>query len=92
MHDQVQHFLDRKEVEERVLNVIKAYGGDKIDGSKVKAGAHFRTDLGLDSLDEVELVMAFEEEFGVEVSDADAEKIHSVTDAVDHISRAPHAR
>jgi NADH dehydrogenase (ubiquinone) 1 alpha/beta subcomplex 1 len=58
----------------------------------VTPGASFEKDLGLDSLDVVELVMAFEEEFGVEIPDADADKIVSVTDAVKYIAAHPMAK
>lgn len=54
--------------------------------------AHFEKDLGLDSLDVVELVMAFEEEFQVEIPDADADKIFSVEDAVNYIASHPMAK
>lgn len=50
------------------------------------------SDLGLDSLDTVELVMAMEEEFSVEIPDDDADKIHSVEEAVDYFSNHPHAK
>ncbi|MCU0882950.1 MAG: acyl carrier protein [Hyphomonadaceae bacterium] len=55
------------------------------DADKVVAGASFIDDLGADSLDTVELVMAFEEEFGVEIPDDAAEKIQTVGDAVSFI-------
>lgn len=54
--------------------------------------ANFEKDLGLDSLDVVELVMAFEEEFAVEIPDADADKIFSVEDAVNYIASHPMAK
>ena len=56
-----------------------------VDESKVSDEASFIDDLGADSLDTVELVMAFEEEFGSEISDSDAEKILTVGDAVKFI-------
>lgn len=59
---------------------------------KVVPAAHFEKDLGLDSLDVVELVMAFEEEFAVEIPDADADKIFSVEDAVNYIASHPMAK
>lgn len=52
----------------------------------------FQADLGLDSLDTVEVVMAFEEEFSVEIPDAEADKILSVADAVAYLSAHPQAR
>ena len=56
-----------------------------VDEDKVIEGASFIDDLGADSLDTVELVMAFEEEFGSEISDSEAEKILTVGDAVKFI-------
>ena len=53
--------------------------------------ASFTADLGLDSLDAVEVVMAIEEEFNIEIPDADADAIASVQQAVDYISRTPDA-
>jgi acyl carrier protein len=56
-----------------------------VEESEVTAEASFTADLGADSLDTVELVMAFEEEFGVEIPDEEAEKIQKVQDAVNFI-------
>jgi acyl carrier protein len=58
-----------------------------VDEAEVTPEASFTTDLGADSLDTVELVMAFEEEFGVEIPDEDAEKIIKVQDAVSFIEK-----
>lgn len=57
-----------------------------VDAEKVTETSNFIDDLGADSLDTVELVMAFEEEFGIEIPDEDAEKIQSVDQAVTYIS------
>lgn len=57
-----------------------------VDAEEVKMEAAFIDDLGADSLDIVELIMAFEEEFGVEIPDEKAEKIHTVEDAVKLLS------
>ncbi|OGQ03482.1 MAG: acyl carrier protein, partial [Deltaproteobacteria bacterium RBG_19FT_COMBO_58_16] len=54
---------------------------------EVTSGASFVDDLGADSLDTVEMVMAFEEEFGIEIPDEDAEKIKAVQDAIDYIQK-----
>jgi acyl carrier protein len=59
---------------------------------QVNPGAHFEKDLGLDSLDVVELVMAVEEEFSVEIPDADADKILTVEDAINYIASHPQAK
>jgi len=71
------------EVREKVKKIIVDHLG--VDASKVTNEASFIDDLGADSLDTVELVMAFEEEFGSEISDSEAEKILTVGDAVKFI-------
>ena len=58
-----------------------------VDDDEVTSEASFTDDLGADSLDIVELVMAFEEEFGIEIPDEDAEKIATVNDAVSYIDK-----
>ncbi len=58
-----------------------------VDEEEVTPDASFVDDLGADSLDTVELVMAFEEEFGIEIPDEDAEKIQSVRDAYNYIDQ-----
>uniref|UniRef100_A0A452YZQ0 Acyl carrier protein n=1 Tax=Aegilops tauschii subsp. strangulata TaxID=200361 RepID=A0A452YZQ0_AEGTS len=58
----------------------------------VTPNAHFQKDLGLDSLDTVEIVMAFEEEFSFEIPDNEAEKIDSIKSAVDFIASHPQAK
>ena len=71
------------EVVDRVIKVITNHLG--VSNNKVKENSKFIEDLGADSLDQVELVMAFEEEFGSEISDSDAEKILTVGDAIKFI-------
>ncbi|KAF7053764.1 hypothetical protein CFC21_061607 [Triticum aestivum] len=84
-------FLDKDEVTERTIKVVKNF--QKIDDpSKVKADAHFKDDLGLDSLDAVEVVMSLEEEFGFEIPDNEADKIDSIKAAVDFIASHPKAK
>ena len=68
---------------ERVKKVVVEQLG--VEESAVTPGASFTADLGADSLDTVELVMAFEEEFGCEIPDEEAEKIATVQDAVNYI-------
>ena len=68
---------------ERVKKIVAKHLG--VDESKVVETASFIDDLGADSLDTVELVMAFEEEFGCEIPDEEAEKIQTVQDAVNYI-------
>jgi acyl carrier protein len=72
-------------VQERVKAIIVEQLG--VDAEEVVADASFVEDLGADSLDTVELIMAFEEEFGVEISDEDAEKIRKVRDAIEYIDK-----
>ncbi len=74
---------DLATVIERVTKVIVDRLG--VDEAEVKAEASFRDDLGADSLDVVELVMELEDEFDMEISDDDAEKIATVGDAVSYI-------
>lgn len=71
-------------VEEKVKEIIVDQLG--VDENQVVASASFIEDLGADSLDTVELVMALEEEFDIEISDEDAEKISKVQDAIDYIN------
>ena len=71
------------DVADRVKKIVVEHLG--VEEDKVVDSASFVDDLGADSLDTVELVMAFEEEFGSEISDSDAEKILTVGDAVKFI-------
>ena len=73
-------------VEERVKEIIVEQLG--VDAGQVSESAKFVDDLGADSLDTVELVMALEEEFSLEIPDEDAEKITSVGDAINYIEQA----
>ena len=72
------------DVADRVKKIVVEHLG--VDEAKVSDTASFIDDLGADSLDTVELVMAFEEEFGCEIPDDAAEKIVTVKDAIDFIS------
>jgi NADH dehydrogenase (ubiquinone) 1 alpha/beta subcomplex 1 len=63
-----------------------------VDNNKVNPSAHFKNDLDLDSLDAVEVVMAIEEEFCIEIPDSEADKILSIADAVSYISTHPMAK
>lgn len=73
------------DIAERVKKIVVEHLG--VDAAKVTDNASFIDDLGADSLDTVELVMAFEEEFGVEIPDDAAEKIVTVKDAIDFINQ-----
>jgi acyl carrier protein len=72
-------------VDEKVKQIIVEQLG--VDEAEVTSNASFVDDLGADSLDTVELVMAFEEAFDIEIPDDDAEKIRTVQDAVDYIGK-----
>ena len=72
------------DIAERVKKIVVEHLG--VDESKVIDSANFIDDLGADSLDTVELVMTFEEEFGCEILDDAAENILTVKDAIDYIS------
>jgi len=72
-------------IEERVKEIIADQLGVSVD--QIKPESKFVDDLGADSLDVVELIMAFEEEFGVEIPDEDAEKISTVQDVLDYIAK-----
>ncbi len=74
------------DVADRVRKIIVEHLG--VEEAKVVENASFIDDLGADSLDTVELVMAFEEEFGIEIPDEAAEKITTVKDAIDYIKNA----
>ena len=72
-------------VAEKVKSIIVEQLG--VDSEEVTPAASFTDDLGADSLDIVELVMAFEEEFGIEIPDEDAENITTVQDAINYIDQ-----
>ncbi|KAI9168630.1 mitochondrial acyl carrier protein [Blastocladiella emersonii ATCC 22665] len=76
--------LERAEIEARILSLIRGF--DKVSHVEVTPESHFNKDLGLDSLDTVEVVMAIEEEFAIEISDKDADSIHTVKQAIDFIA------
>jgi NADH dehydrogenase (ubiquinone) 1 alpha/beta subcomplex 1 len=78
------NLLKQPEVADRILKVVKDFHrvGESV---QVSENSHFIQDLGLDSLDEVELMLVVEDEFAIEIPDAEAEKIHSVTEAVKYI-------
>ncbi|UJS23166.1 acyl carrier protein [Thiothrix winogradskyi] len=75
------------DIEERVKKIVVEQLG--VDEAEVKNSSSFIDDLGADSLDTVELVMALEEEFGAEIPDEDAEKITTVQAAIDYIKAQP---
>ncbi len=75
--------MSQNNVSEKVQEIVVEHLG--VEASQVKEPASFIEDLGADSLDTVELVMAFEEEFDIEIPDEDAEKILTVKDAINYI-------
>ncbi len=77
-------------VAEKVKSIIVEQLG--VDEEEVTPDASFVEDLGADSLDTVELVMAFEEEFGIEIPDEDAEKITRVKEAIEYIGNHQKAK
>ncbi|HTC93325.1 MAG TPA: acyl carrier protein [Terriglobales bacterium] len=77
--------MAEKNVEDKVKQIIVEQLG--VDEGEVTPSASFVDDLGADSLDTVELVMAFEEAFDIEIPDEDAEKIKTVKDAIDYIAK-----
>lgn len=82
--------LSKPDVEGRIMSLLAGF--DKVkDPSNIKPNAHFANDLGMDSLDTVEVVMAIEEEFSIEIPDKDADTIHSVDKAVEYILSQPDA-
>ena len=78
--------MAEKSVEDRVKEIIVEQLG--VNQEQVKPEAKFIEDLGADSLDTVELVMALEEEFGIEVPDEQAEKLQSVGDVIKYVEEA----
>ena len=76
-------------VQERVTDIVIEQLG--LTDGEIKGDAAFIEDLGADSLDIVELIMAMEEEFDIEIPDEDAERIVKVQDAIDYIEKRMHA-
>jgi acyl carrier protein len=75
--------MDRKEIEEKVKEIIVSQLN--VSEDEITESASFIDDLGADSLDTVELVMQFEEEFDIEIPDEDAEKLTTVGKAIDYL-------
>ncbi|KAF5390290.1 hypothetical protein D9757_002851 [Collybiopsis confluens] len=81
--------LSKSDIEQRVMDVLKGF--EKVNTEKLTAAASFEKDLGLDSLDAVEVVMAVEEEFAIEIPDAEADEIQTVQQAIDYVAKTPEA-
>ena len=84
-HTLTINIMSDNSIEEKVRSIIVDQLG--VESDKVTADAKFIEDLGADSLDTVELVMAFEENFDIEVPDEEAEKLQSVADVVAYIEK-----
>ena len=76
--------MSQEEIFEKVRGIVAEQLS--VDAAEVKPESNFQNDLGADSLDTVELVMALEEHFDIEIPDEDAEKIQTVQDAIDYVS------
>ncbi|XP_025196708.1 acyl carrier protein, mitochondrial [Melanaphis sacchari] len=82
-HYSVKPPMTIEQIKKRVLLVLQLY--DKVNPDKLSLESHFINDLGLDSLDHVEVIMAIEDEFGFEIPDEDAEKLHKPKDIVQYV-------
>eukprot|EP01090_Pellita_catalonica_P006075 TRINITY_DN16275_c0_g1_i1.p1 TRINITY_DN16275_c0_g1~~TRINITY_DN16275_c0_g1_i1.p1 ORF type:complete len:181 (+),score=27.49 TRINITY_DN16275_c0_g1_i1:55-543(+) len=82
--------LSESEVKQRVIRVVQEF--HKVEENAVTETSHFTNDLGLDSLDQVELILALEDEFAIVISEADGETLQTVTDAYKYILKQEHAK
>ena len=76
--------MSQEEILQKVCSIVSEQLS--VESGEVKSDSNFQNDLGADSLDTVELIMQFEEEFGIEIPDEEAENLLSVSQAVDFIS------
>jgi acyl carrier protein len=83
VHEEENMATDGGSIEDRLRRIISEQLG--VDESQVVPAASFEEDLNADSLDLVELIMSLEEEFGIEISEEDAEKIRTVGDATEYV-------
>ncbi|GMM36541.1 acyl carrier protein [Saccharomycopsis crataegensis] len=82
--------LPEDQVSKRIIDVVKSF--DKVNSTApITSTTNFITDLGLDSLDTVEVLVAIEEEFDIEIEDKDADEIKTVGQAIDYIVKNPDA-
>ena len=81
----IQEEREKMDVQEKIIEIISSQLS--VPKEKVVPQASFTDDLGADSLDLVELVMAMEEEFGMEIADEDAEKLQTVQDTIDYVKQ-----
>jgi len=82
--------LTQEDVSDRMLKVVKGF--DKVDASKITPMTHFQRDLGLDSLDVIELLLCVEDEFAIEIPDEALEKMDSVPSLIQFILNSPRAK
>ena len=83
--------LSKEQVEERVFNVLKAFDKVVTTNPAFKPTSTFTSDLGLDSLDVVEVIMAVEEEFGIEISDEAADNFKTPQEVIEYVHDKMHA-
>ncbi|KAN0100695.1 Acyl carrier protein-like protein [Tylopilus felleus] len=81
--------LSKDDIQTRIFDLLKGF--EKVDPAKVSTSASFANDLSLDSLDAVEVVMAIEEEFAIEIPDAEADEIKTIQQAIEYIAKTPEA-
>lgn len=84
------HPLTVEDIETRIVNALKQF--NKVDPESVTSKSHFQKDLGLDSLETIDVIMLIEDEFSIEIPDAEMEKIQTIEDAINYISANPHAK
>ncbi|KRZ12154.1 Acyl carrier protein, mitochondrial [Trichinella zimbabwensis] len=85
---EMPHKLTKQEVEQRVLKVVKMfYRLQMVTDTNYTLDSHFVNDLGLDSLDHVELMLAVEEEFGIEIPDAEIEKLMTGVKLINYVCK-----
>ncbi|TFY58057.1 hypothetical protein EVJ58_g6645 [Rhodofomes roseus] len=82
--------LSKGDITARVIDVLKGF--EKVSPEKLTETSRFSEDLGLDSLDAVEVVMAVEEEFAIEIPDEEADEIKTVQQAIEYIAKTPEAK
>jgi len=83
--------LPREEVAKRIIELVKNF--DKVSNpDAVTETSHFIKDLGLDSLDVVELILQVEDEFMIDIPDDDAEQLHTIADCIEYIAHHPASR
>ena|SRR3990167_264206 len=87
--DTTSRLKDPEEIKKRIISVVKAF--NKVNPEKVAENSNFK-DLGLDSLDTVELVLAIEEEFSIEIPDEASDAILSIPDAINYLATHPHLK